>query len=63
MRVLLITLSICLSPVKVQGLGPVFRLTVTVQNTSSTSAIGHIVTFKCDESLHRIGKKLIRVSP
>lgn len=62
-RVLLIKLSVYLSPVQVQGLGPVFRLTITLQNTSSTSAIGHIVAFKCDESLHRIGKKLIQVSP
>ncbi len=44
----------------VQGLGPLFRLTVSVQNTSpSTSAIDHFITFKSDPSLYRIGKKFI----
>jgi len=47
---------------QVQGLGPVFRLTVNIQNTSPSSAlIGHSLTFKCDESLYRIAKKLIQM--
>jgi Bardet-Biedl syndrome 1 protein len=47
---------------QVQGLGPIFRLTVTVQNTSpSKPVIGHYITFKCDESLYRISKKFIQM--
>ena len=49
---------------QVQGLGPLFQLTVSVQNTSpSATATNHFITFKCDESLYRIGKKLIQVCP
>lgn len=44
----------------VQGMGPIFRLTVTVQNTSPSSpAIDHFITFKSDPSLYRISKRLI----
>ena len=47
---------------QVQGLGPLFQLTITVQNTSpSTPATNHFITFKFDESLYRINKKLIQV--
>ena len=47
---------------QVQGLGPIFRLTVTVQNTSpSTPVTGCFLTFGCDETLYRISRKLIPV--
>lgn len=47
---------------QVQGLGPIFHLTVTVQNTSPTSPVtGHYITFKCDESLYLISRKFIQV--
>lgn len=48
---------------QVQGLGPLFRLTVIIQNTSPSSvATDHYITFKCDESLYRISNKLLQVS-
>ncbi len=44
----------------VQGLGPIFRLTVSVQNTSpSIPATNHFLTFKSDPSLYRISKTFI----
>lgn len=49
---------------QVQGLGPLFQLTINVQNTSPSGTVtDHYITFKCDESLYRINKKLIRVCP
>ena len=48
---------------QVQGLGPLFQLTVSVQNTAPSAVLTeHFITFKCDESLYRIDKKLIQVS-
>ncbi len=47
---------------QVQGLGPVFRLTVSILNSSpSTVPTDLVLTFKCNESLYRIKKKLIQV--
>ena len=46
----------------VQGLGPLFQLTLTVQNTAPSAVLTNLcITFKCDESLYRIYKKLIQV--
>ena len=48
---------------QVQGLGPIFHLTVNVQNTSPAMiVIDHYVAFKCNESLYRINKPIIQVS-
>ena len=47
---------------EVQGLGPLFQLTISVQNTAPSAVLtNHYVTFKCDELLYRINKKLIQV--
>lgn len=47
---------------QVQGLGPVFQLAVNLFNSSSTSSLRDLgITFKCDESLHRIHKMFIQV--
>lgn len=47
---------------EVQGLGPLFRLTVSVQNTSpSQPAMEHSLTFKCDDGLYRLSSSLIRL--
>ena len=44
-------------------MGPLFRLTITVQNTSpSTAIIDHYITFKCDYSLYRLNKPRIEVT-
>ena len=49
---------------QVQGLGPLFQLTISVQNTSPSATVtNHFITFKCDESLYRINRKLIQVCP
>ena len=46
----------------VQGLGPFFQLTLTMQNTAPSAVLTNLcITFKCDESLYRIYKKLIQV--
>lgn len=46
-----------------QGLGPVFRLSVSIQNTAPSSLpIDLFITFKCDESLYRIKNKFIQVN-
>ena len=45
-----------------QGLGPIFRLTVTVQNTSPCKPVsGCYITFSCDETLYRISRNFIPV--
>ena len=54
--------SLLLPPSQVQGMGPLFRLTITVQNTSpGTPIIGHYITFKCDHSLYRLSRPRIEV--
>ena len=46
----------------VQGLRPLFQLTLHVQNTAPSAVLTNLcITFKCDESLYRIYKKLIQV--
>ena len=45
-----------------QGLGPLFCLTVTVQNTSPATPItGYYITFRCDQDLYIIRRKFIEV--
>lgn len=47
---------------QVQGLGPIFRLTVTVQNTSSSKPVSECyLIFKYDETLYRISKTFIQM--
>ncbi|CAI7994607.1 Bardet-Biedl syndrome 1 protein homolog [Geodia barretti] len=47
---------------QVQGLGPIFRLTVTVQNTSPSKPVTNCyITFRCDEGLYRITRKFIQM--
>ena len=47
---------------QVQGLGPLFQLTINVQNTAPSAVLTNLcITFKCDESLYRINKKLVQV--
>ena len=47
---------------QVQGLGPLFQLTINVQNTAPSAVLTNLcITFKYDESLYRINKKLIQV--
>jgi Bardet-Biedl syndrome 1 protein len=48
---------------QVQGLGPLFQLTLAVQSTAPSAILTNLcITFKCDESLYRINKKLIIIS-
>jgi Bardet-Biedl syndrome 1 protein len=47
---------------KVQGIGPLFKLTVELQNTSSTtSLIKLLITFSYDENLYSLSRPLIQV--
>ena len=47
---------------QVQGIGPIFKLTVTIQNTSlSSPAINLYLAFKCDGNLYDIDKNIIKV--
>lgn len=45
-----------------QGIGPVFTLTVSLQNISpSDSAIGLYIVFMCDETLYTTSRRFIEV--
>ena len=47
---------------QVHGIGPIFRLTVTLQNTSpSSSATDLYLAFKCDSNLYDLDKNMIMV--
>jgi Bardet-Biedl syndrome 1 protein len=47
---------------QVQGIGPVFKMTVILHNTSlSKSLIDHYLVLKCDESLYTITNKYIKL--
>ncbi|KAL5473056.1 hypothetical protein EMCRGX_G027497 [Ephydatia muelleri] len=47
---------------QVQGMGPLFRLTISVQNSSPTAPIiDHYITFKCDYSLYRLSRPRIEL--
>lgn len=47
---------------QVQGMGPLFRLTITVQNSSpSVPIIDHYIIFKCDYSLYRLNRPRIEL--
>lgn len=49
---------------QVQGLGPLFRLSVTVQNTApspSAALTGCYLAFKCDPSLYRLQRQFVQV--
>ena len=47
---------------QVQGIGPLFNLTVTVENTSQKQvALNLCLVFLWDESLYSLTKKIIQV--
>ena len=48
---------------QVQGIGPMFKLTVNIQNTSlSLPVLDVLITFLFDDKLYSVAKTLIHVS-
>ena len=48
---------------QIQGIGPTFKMTVNLQNTSlSMPSLDLFITFQYDDKLYRLQKTLIHVS-